>query len=625
MTFTADSAHLHLFALAQKRSTIEGDVIFQSVISPETAFARSSEKPRMVFFQQTIPVSVNTGTLVRTCKIRTFDQDSNLQALRELFRATLSQDTPLTKRTEREERERAEIINFLLLADKALTKEASYSILHDHVLEQISKITSLNELENLCIGTPLVLALSLEMARVVPTANPQPDILMALSDCIKRLCTATAEPAPELVASVVRKLFDIALIAVVQHMRPSLQKLSDDERLDKLCILWTRICSLVTKQLDPQAPWASRIIDLQEQASLTKAGIALGLSKTPESVHNLTSKTKEVSNEGERNAAIAILDDITLFLQNTVERTAVLDEQVKLSLLIDKTRSQAKILMGQIPSTTAKTDNPWRIAKKLIFDLKAPLHSVLLQAFGGAVVGAAFGFISGGAQGAIVGAVAGGVSDAATVVAEKAVDPVVDHVPCTPARRRSIRQAVRTTGLPILRFILSILTARFATTWFAARQQNIAAQQRVQRLENEPVGQTGEEIHRHFSQLSEARSAVPEGQDQTQITLQSKGLGGLPSLVLDKIPGAKIITERPTWDGTLMTVEVPRAEAPKLSELSHQFREISILREQTLASPRPVSVWESVFGKASLPILDQSIRGINVSPTFTGTPAASTL
>ena len=564
--FGPDSAFNHLLALAQQYRALDGRAVLNSVASVETAFDSSVPLLTQLFSSlasTSTQIVVNLKEGPRTITIKTYDQSSNIQAIRTLFQVALVRNIsqPLPEDEVRE----ATIINFVLSVDRETTPESACQILNRHV-GLFSEAPTLQTLDGLCSKASTVCALTIDVQRYL-LQRQDPTLLRDLCCKLCSLCERADKSSGEIFLSIIRKIFDISFVAIIQQARTN-PTLTEQERMLLLCGLWHKMNIFFLESLKTLPQWANRVMSLQEQTAISKAAAALDLPQVIGGVERLLKMAQAAETAEDRTAAIAALTDLKQFLEQTANRTQTLESAAKLDLLVKKTRTQIAVLKAPDVEKVPK-DRRWGVAKRILFDLTSPLHNIVATAFGGAVTGAFIGLVSGGGvPGMVVGAVAGGVSDAGTAVVGEGIEPAVNALPLSAPRQRRIVYYARAVGLPLFRFFLSVVTARWLTVRFAARRAERAAREEVRRLSQLPEEVKMQDLPGHTEALHKALQKIPEGSELKQVSLRISNQVPDPGRwVSGQVRGVRVVSERVRWSKTDLVVELPAQEIPRLQEV----------------------------------------------------------
>lgn len=601
--FSPETALHHLALLSKQREAADDDARFlHIVVDTEHPFG---QKPnRLSQFVQswrpaTVQVSIDSLTGTKQLSVLHDDEASNLAAIRELFHAALSLDTPETERKMTTETTMTTAIDFALTASSSKKDHQCRQLLEDHVQHNLEQASSLASIENVLLGSAAVTALSLSISKCYKKSDNQEAKLFSLL-CDRVAClTKTAEVNPVLFSAIIRKILDIALVSIAQKMR------ADTTPADKQLILkkmWDEIQSIFSAHLINLPPWAQRIADLQNIASLLKVSASLEIPSLQEKILALIQLAKAAQDAEEKSAYIIILKDVSKFIENTAIRTTPLNG-IHLESLVETLHENIKHLQTNTDVADMPTyEKTWVVAKKYLFD-SAHFTHILSKAFTGAITGAAVGLISGGSPTAIVaGAIAGGVADAAVTVVDAGIDPAVEALPISSRRKAETRSWLRSIFLPLFRLLLALKVSSWASRTVVHQAAVVEAKEKIQTLEQQPPGRNEREIQSQTQELQQAYklagvSAVPE-----RLSLSVDPSIPIEEMIKKSAPSAKIVNEQNAWSKRTLTVELPKEEAAAVRKLSVSYpTDIVITNRQEVDTRLSTHAWEFVFGGSVAP------------------------
>lgn len=503
-----------------------------------------------------------------------YDQESNLEALRMLFRSVLSLDKSHAHRTLGSEECMGKAVNVALQVDTEKSDRSCSKILNEHIRACIASCRSLEELDNFITGTSTALALSIDMAQCLQKKDVSNSLLDATCVRAAELCSHDSSEEMGRFSSIIRKLFDTAVVAAAQHLRAD-HHLTMPEKQAILQANWKVMSSIFVSRFKSLPPWAMRCVDLQGTASLLKAVVAIDLPNLQKGIEILLEAAQRTQNIADRKTYLSALHDLQMFLENTMQRTVPIDKKLTLDSLLHRISETIKMLKTPIElrpqdpmSTKEKT---WKVAKKVLFDVADGSHKVISSALSGALSGALIGLINGqGLPGMAAGALGGAAAQGGTAVLALGINPLVNQIPCSPTRRATIRHHLTSWILPLISFFASLRISAWASRRFSHASAPI------------PVEQTS------------VKPQVPQqdGNVREQITISVPRDVNVQQLVQQRAPTAIVQAMSDSWQTKTVTVDVPRNQSASLFTIPEFVRiEPGQERMATLVG----SIWDAIF------------------------------
>ena len=524
-----------------------------NIVDPATPF---STPPRLYGFwpfKKHHTIQTPAGTVVTTeC-----DQKSNLEALRMLFRTALSSETPSSRRTLEHEKAMRSAVTVALQVDTGRSKASSSQILKDQIHNGILAATSLEQLEDFITRTSTAYALSIDMAESVQKKNVDASLLATACARVAELSSVEKVQMKQF-ASIIRKLFDVAVVTVAQTLRAK-EDATVEEKRAILQANWMVMASIFTSKFKNLPSWALRCVDLQGAASLLKAGAAIDLAHLDQGVTILLNATESARTEDDQMTFLSMLRDLKKFLDNTGERDP-LHKAFLEALCHDMQETIQRLETAHSPTERSTKEKTWKVAKKALFDGLDISHKVISSSLGGAFTGALTGLITGGGlPGVAAGALGGAAAQGGTTMLTLGINPLVNQIPCSAVKKATIRHYLTSWTLPLLSFLASLRLSAWASRTFT----------RIPTQPSQPAAIPKEQV----------TFAVPRDLDVQKI-------------ISTRASDAVIQRMQDSWQTKTITVELPFNQTDTLSQVEG-FTRLQAGQERTVSMIG--KLWDALF------------------------------